>query len=212
MGDGKKKKEQMQRDKRRQEGEVRKGKGQKEIERKAEQFAYKRTHARVSRGEETGGGEWHHAERRMRERLDAPAKNFHRARNSITSSRGGNKDSLTSWSLPLFLNTIIRFLFSIASAAIFSITNSRAHVNQCMPARGCSSYVIAKCISRRRVNSRSLLYASFRYDTRPATYSGLHRLNSTELHSVPTSHSMRCTQIHTSMCSIMYNARSRNHS
>lgn len=152
-----------------------------------------RTHARVSRGEETGRGEWHHAERRMRERLDAPAKNFHHARNSITSSRGGNKDSLTSWSLPLFLNTIIRFLFSIASAAIFSITNSRAHVNQCMPARGCSSYVIAKCISRRRVNSRSLLYTSFRYDTRPATYSGLHRLNSTELHSVPTSHSMRCT-------------------
>lgn len=158
------------------------------------QFAYKRTHARTSfEGRGDGEGEWHHAERRMRERLDAPAKNFHRARNSITSSRGGNKDSLTSWSLPLFLNTIIRFLFSIASAAIFSITNSRAHVNQCMPARGCSSYVIAKCISRRRVNSQSLLYASFRYDTRPATYSGLHRLNSTELHSVPTSHSMRCT-------------------
>lgn len=52
-----KKKEQMQRDKRRQEGEVRKGKGQKEIERKAEQFAYKRTHARTSfEGRGDGGG------------------------------------------------------------------------------------------------------------------------------------------------------------
>lgn len=36
--------------------------------------------------------------------------------------------SLTSTSLPLFLNTIIRFLFSIASAAIFSITNFRTNV------------------------------------------------------------------------------------
>lgn len=123
-------------------------------------------------------------------RTSRPAKNFHRTRNSIISSWRSKNDSLTSWSLPLFLNTIIRFLFSIASAAIFSITNSRTRVNQCVPARGCSLNVIVKCISRCRANFRPLLsvWLCYRYLSRE-----LFQSTSTDLYSDPTSHSMRCT-------------------
>jgi len=177
------KKDRCKRNETREHGAERKG----ELEREKERAGGKRSSSRTNA--HTRGEKWHRAGRRTREHLAAPAKNFDRARNSVITPWGGNNDSLTSWSLPLFLNTIIRFLFSIASAAIFSITNSPcSRRSMCAGTR----LLVVRYREMYVGPSRKFPTALKRLVPLRCLSHDLFQSTSTELHSVPTNHSMRC--------------------